>query len=238
MDRSKRRSVPQVMPAPVLWTPYCGAAPAPGEWIARWNLDPVLLAAFVFGIAFYFLRSRQPENRQRYFGIGIAVLAFLFISPFCALTSALFSARTAHHIFLTAIAAPLLVSSMSPIRLPGGLACWAFAHIAIFWLWHLPSAYAWALGSDAAYWFMQISLLLSACGLWVALLKSSAPKAAAALLAMMVQMGLLGALLTFSGSALYAPHLLATQAWGLRSEERRVGKARVRTCRSRWAAYN
>src|SRR3546814_8831596 len=139
-----------------LWTPYCGAAPAPGEWIARWNLDPVLLAAFVFGIAFYFLRSRQPENRQRYFGIGIAVLAFLFISPFCALTSALFSARTAHHIFLTAIAAPLLVSSMSPIRLPGGLACWAFAHIAIFWLWHLPSAYAWALGSDAAYWFMQI----------------------------------------------------------------------------------
>src|SRR3546814_12876363 len=80
----------------------------------------------------------QPENRQRYFGIGIAVLAFLFISPFCALTSALFSALTAHHIFLTAIAAPLLVSSMSPIRLPGGLACLAFAHIAIFWLWHLP----------------------------------------------------------------------------------------------------
>src|SRR3546814_1771315 len=68
LDRSKRRSVPQVMPAPVLWTPYCGAAPAPGEWIARWNLDPVLLAAFVFGIAFYFLRSRQPENRQQYFG--------------------------------------------------------------------------------------------------------------------------------------------------------------------------
>src|SRR3546814_16168347 len=62
---------------------------------------------------------------------------------------------------------------------------------------------------------MQISLLLSACGLWVALLQSSAPKAAAALLAMMVQMGLLGALLTFSGSALYAPHLLTTQAWGM-----------------------
>src|SRR3546814_17286561 len=32
---------------------------------------------------------------------------------------------------------------------------------------------------------------------------------------MMVQMGLLGALLTFSGSALYAPHLLTTQAWGM-----------------------
>src|SRR3546814_7132584 len=31
----------------------------------------------------------------------------------------------------------------------------------------------------------------------------------------MVQMGLLGALLTFSGSALYAPHLLTTQALGM-----------------------
>src|SRR3546814_20441413 len=60
-----------------------------------------------------------------------------------------------------------------------------------------------------------ISLLLSACGLWVALLQSSAPKAAAALLAMLVPMGLLGALLPFSGSALYAPHLLTTQVWGL-----------------------
>lgn len=205
------------MPAPVLWTPYCGAAPVPGEWMARWNLDPVLLAVFVLGAAFYFLQNHATDGRQRYFGIGIAVLAFLFISPFCALTSALFSARTAHHILLTAIAAPLLVSSLSfgRFRMPGGLACWTFAHIVIFWLWHLPSAYAWALGSDAAYWFMQISLLLSACGFWAALLKSSAPKAAAALLAMMVQMGLLGALLTFSGSALYAPHLLTTQAWGM-----------------------
>src|SRR3546814_19071342 len=86
---------------------------------------------------------------------------------------------------------------MSPIRLPGGLACWAIAHIAIFWLWQLASAYAWALGSDAAYWFMQISLLLRACGLWVALLLSSAPKAATPLLALMVQLVLFGTLLTF-----------------------------------------
>jgi putative membrane protein len=28
-------------------------------------------------------------------------------------------------------------------------------------------------------------------------------------------MGLLGALITFAGGALYAPHLLVTQAWGL-----------------------
>src|SRR3546814_11649404 len=105
-----------------------------------WNLDPVLLAAFVFGIAFYFLRSRQPENRQRYFGIVIEVLAFLFISPFCALTSAIFSARTAHHTFLLAIATALLVRIMSPIILPGGLACWGYAEIVFFWPGPPPSS--------------------------------------------------------------------------------------------------
>jgi putative membrane protein len=31
----------------------------------------------------------------------------------------------------------------------------------------------------------------------------------------MVQMGLLGALITFAGEPLYAPHLLTTAAWGL-----------------------
>jgi putative membrane protein len=52
-------------------------------------------------------------------------------------------------------------------------------------------------------------------GLWAAIGRASAPSGVAALLATMVQMGLLGALITFAGSALYAPHLLTTQGWGL-----------------------
>ena len=62
---------------------------------------------------------------------------------------------------------------------------------------------------------MQFSLIVSAAGFWAALKRSSAPAAVAALLATMVQMGLLGALITFSAAPLYAPHLLTTQAWGL-----------------------
>ena len=35
-----------------IWTPYCGAAPDPNAWLARWNLDPWLIAALVFVAAF------------------------------------------------------------------------------------------------------------------------------------------------------------------------------------------
>ena len=42
-----------------------------------------------------------------------------------------------------------------------------------------------------------------------------APGATTALLATMVAMGALGALLTFSGTALYAPHWMTTQIWGM-----------------------
>ncbi len=79
----------------------------------------------------------------------------------------------------------------------------------------MPQAYGWALSSDSAYWLMQTSLLLSAVGLWGAVSKASVTNALAALLGTMVQMGLLGALLTFAGAALYAPHFIAPVAWGL-----------------------
>jgi len=45
--------------------------------------------------------------------------------------------------------------------------------------------------------------------------RASAPAAVAALLIAMVAMGLLGALLTFTGEPVYAPHFLTTAAWGL-----------------------
>ena len=62
---------------------------------------------------------------------------------------------------------------------------------------------------------MQASLLGSALGFWNAVRLAPIPGAIVALLATMVQMGLLGALLTFAGSPLYAPHFATTAAWGL-----------------------
>lgn len=189
------------------WIPYCGSAPLPADWLARWNLDPLLIAILALAALWSWRRGSAHGLA------GVAVLALLFVSPLCALSSALFSVRVAHHAILAGIAAPLLAAALPPIR--GGVAAWAAGHAAAFWLWHSPPAYAAALSGDALFWLMQLSLLATAIGLWSAVRTASMPVAVAGLLATMVQMGLLGALLTFAGTAYYAPHLATTLAWGL-----------------------
>ena len=198
----------------MIWAPYCGSAPVPAELVGRWNLDPVLIAALVVGCGLMWLRG---ANR----GLALAafaVLALSFVSPLCALSSALFSARTIHHVLLVAIAAPLLAWTLSKFR-TGPLAVATLVQAAVFWAWHAPAAYSLALSSDAAYWAMQLSFLGSAVWFWMAVRQASAPSAAANLLVAMVAMGLLGALITFAGDPLYAPHLLTTAAWGLTALE-------------------
>ena len=199
-----------------VWIPYCGAAPSPSELLGRWNFDPVLLIALAgFGIAWWAL-VLKGSGRTTPFIAALGTLAFLFTSPFCALTSALFAARTAHHVILIAVAAPLLAWSMPAnllkMRFPVGV--WTALATAILWAWHAPALYEAALSSDWTYSLMQTSLLASAIAFWVAIRQASMPSAVAALLATMVQMGLLGAILTFIPTALYAPHFLTTAPWG------------------------
>jgi putative membrane protein len=194
--------------------PYCGPAPMPGDWMMRWNLDPWLLAAL--GAA-ALVAMRQHARGP--FWAGFALIALLFVSPLCALSSALLSVRVAHHIVLTAIAAPLLALGLPWLRPRGGATLWAAAHILAFWIWHAPAPYAFALTNDVAFWLMQLSLLATASAFWASLRSSSPPLAIGLLLVMMVQMGLLGALITFAGTPLYLPHLATTMAWGLRPLE-------------------
>jgi putative membrane protein len=197
------------------WTPYCGAGPGPAELWARWNLDPWLLGALtVLGLALLVTTS----GRRRAFAVAaLAVLAVGFVSPLCALSSALFAARTVHHVLLAAIAAPLLAWALPPAtgsrRASILLAPPVFA--IVFWAWHAPAAYGWALSNDLAYWLMQLSVLGSAVALWRGVRTASPPTAVAVLLGTMVQMGLLGALLVFMPRAIYAPHALTTAAWDL-----------------------
>jgi putative membrane protein len=200
------------------WNPYCGVAPTPAEIVARWNFDPWLLAGLLaVGLVYIAMSGAFAARRRRVFGAAFLLALFLFVSPFCALSSALFSARVVHHVLLTVALAPLLVMSLprERLRMPGGLVLWTAAQAVLFWLWHAPPVYAWALSSDAAYWLMQASLLLSAMGFWAVLRRVEAPAAMLGLLATMVQMGLLGALITFAGTPLYAPHFLTTTPWGL-----------------------
>jgi len=202
---------------------YCGPPPLPHDLWARWNFDPALL--MVMGaIAALFLYRHDGTARQRAsFLCGMAVLAVIFVSPLCALTVALFSARIVHHVLLVAVAAPLLAVALigrsgGPARapmLPRLLTPMLLLHTAIFWLWHAPDAYASALTSTPVYVAMQLSLLVSAVAFWGAALQASTARCIAALLAMTVQMGLLGALLVFAEVPLYWPHYDTTQAYGL-----------------------
>lgn len=198
------------------WLPYCGVAPAPHEWLGRWNFDLVLWALMGAMTAWWWRMADGAAGRRR--TVGAALLAaVLFISPFCALSSALFSARVTHHVLLAAVLAPLLVFALPTdrIRLPGGLALWTGVQTVVFWLWHAPDAYSAALSSDAMYWAMQLTILGSAAGFWAALRHARVVPAIAALLASTVLMGLLGALITFAGVPMYAPHYVTTAAWGM-----------------------
>lgn len=197
------------------FVPYCGPAPAPGDLLTAWNLDPVLIAALLAGAGLAATRLDGAERRAAL--AAVAVLALAFISPLCALASALFSARVLHHLLLIAVAAPLLALAW-PVR--GGrnmTALAALVHTVVTWLWHAPGPYTWALSSDAAYWLMESSLLASAVWLWQGLLDRREGPAApvAAAIATMAQMGLLGGLLLFAGTPLFLVHLSTTAPWGI-----------------------
>ncbi len=180
---------------------YCGPAAIPEDLWARWNTDPWLLAALV-ALAVAVGRGRAADARAGWGAIALAAL--VFVSPLCALASALFSARVLHHVLLVAGIAPLLALAF-PLRRLGSppLAVLVGAHAVILWLWHAPGPYAWGLASVPAYWLMQASLAGSAWLLWRAILAPTTQPGAAlvALVATIGQMGLLGALIVFRAAA-------------------------------------
>lgn len=199
------------------WQPYCGPGALPSELWTRWNLDPFLLIGLAILTA-GLLIATQHDRRGRCMGLmAVLALGMGFVSPLCALSSALFTARTLHHVLLVAIAAPLLACALPRLRRWHGAArlIGVFGFAVLFWAWHTPAAYAFALSNDAAYWAMQLSLLGTATVFWMSVRVSSGPAAVVALLVTMVQTGLLGALLVFMPTAIYAPHFLTTTAWGL-----------------------
>lgn len=193
--------------------PYCGAAPLPARLWSSWNFDPALIAALC-ALSLYALRL---GSRQRVIWIvGVGALAVAFVSPLCALTSALFSARSVHHILLAAVAAPLL--AMASLRSSsGGVVAPLVTSSLVLWVWHWPSAYAAALANNTVYWTLQLALLASFFWFWRSALAHLA-KPGSALIAIGAsagQMGLLAAVLTLAPRPLYEAHAIAPLAYGL-----------------------
>lgn len=205
--------------------PYCGAVPIPGHLFLRWNLDPLLLLGLGTAAGVH-LRVLAARHRPVAAG-GWLVAAFAFISPLCALSVALFSARIAQHMLLMLVAAPLIGR-----HLPGGRwrhSIWwsVAAFTAALWVWHMPVPYEATFRSTAIYWAMHLTLFGSAIWLWRDLLNHRADETLTVLAAGLfacVQMGLLGAILCFSSHPWFAWHATTTAPWGLSQlEDQQLG---------------
>jgi putative membrane protein len=191
---------------------YCGTPPLPGELAGRFNFDPVLIAGLVFIIFAHIRHAKQGRSLSL---LGWSVAALAVISPLCALSVSLFSARVAQHMMLVLIAAPLIA-----VGLPGRTRIWP-ATIAFFlalWTWHLPAPYDATLQSTPVYWAMHLSLFGSSIWLWRGLIHHSREEGGRAIVAGLLtsmQMGLLGAVLTLASYPLFRVHLFTTEGWGL-----------------------
>lgn len=89
---------------------------------------------------------------------------------------------------------------------------------AVMWAWHLPALYDATFHSTPLYWTMHTTMLLAAIWLWSAVLQSGNQAmllSMAIVFATMLQMSLLGALLTFAATPLYFVHASTTLPWHL-----------------------
>lgn len=205
--------------------PYCGAPPHPGELLMRFNLDPVLIVALILTCALQLLalrRLKESDPRRAEFAIaGWAVAFVAFVSPICALSVALFSARIGQHMLLTLVAAPLIALGLPRASAWNhGWRLWTSSVVffAALWFWHMPAPYDATFGASWIYWAMHLTLFGSSIFLWRELLHHPARQTAQVLAAgtlTFMQMGLLGAVLTLADRPMFQWHLTTTQAWSL-----------------------
>ena len=202
--------------------PYCGSAPLPGELSTRFNLDPVLIGALILACAWHLwaLNRGGIERRRQAFALGGWLLAAAaLVSPLCALSVALFSARVAQHMILILAAAPLIAMGLPRARtLSWRLWSGVLMFFLALWYWHMPIPYDTTFSSVAAYWAMHLTLFGSGVLLWRELLHHSHQLTGPALAAgtvTFVHMGLLGAVLTLADRPLFLWHLATTDPWGL-----------------------
>lgn len=199
------------------YTPFCGTPPLPGELLTRWTFDPVLIVGLGVALVLAWAATRQAtQGERRQVLAGWALAAVLFVSPLCAASMALFSARVAQHLLLTLVAAPLLAPILRGRTPPPALAALAFA--GLFWVWHLPGPYGATLRSDGIYWAMHLSLLGSAVVLWAAFRSHAARAPFATALAAAgtaAQMTLLSVLLVTSDRLWHPWHELTTVPYGM-----------------------
>ena len=201
--------------------PYCGSAPLPGELLTRFNLDPRVMVVLAALAGWQWWRGRGAEAGNAAARLALAgwvVAAAAFMSPLCALSVALFSARIAQHMVLVLIAAPLIAYGLPVQRLGRGWPVWASALVffASLWFWHMPLPYEATFTSVTWYWWRELlhpARRLVAVSLIAGALTS-------------MQMGMLGAFIALASHPLYRWHLITTAPWGMTPlEDQQLGGA-------------
>jgi putative membrane protein len=206
--------------------PYCGSAPLPGDLLTRFNLDGVLIVSLILLAGWQFWAVGRTgaggmRRRQAFSIAGWLIAGTAFVSPLCALSVALFSARVLQHMLLVLVAAPLIAMGLPrsvPSRHPWRLWTATAAFFLALWYWHMPIPYDLTFASTGLYWAMHITLFGSAVLVWRQLLDHPPQWTGQVLTAgalTFVHMGLLGAVLTLADHPLFTRHLVSSYPWGL-----------------------
>lgn len=175
---------------------------------------------------------------------GIGVLFLALVWPLDALGAWSLAAHMGQHMLLLALAPPLLLlgrplavwAQALPGPWPGRLhragapavrhlhlrlALATAAHCAVMLAWHLPAATAAALAHEGLHWAMHGSFLLAGLWYWSVLLHGVRDRQAGigpglvSIVAVMMAMGLLGALLVFAPRPLYPVYVERAPMLGL-----------------------
>jgi putative membrane protein len=181
--------------------------------------------------------TTSPPGGAAAFVAGWATAAAALVSPLCALSVSLFSARVGQHMILSLVAAPLVMLGRPGVSMgrlwpqaarrladdrllaalrsaPGGATLFGLA----LWVWHAPGPYDATFASPTFYWVMHVSVFAAALLVWNVLLETRIRSPVSALTVGAVstlQMTFLGAIITLTPRLLYAPHILTPYAWGL-----------------------
>ena len=178
------------------------------------------------------------------FAGGVVALFAALVWPLDAFGEWSLAAHMGQHMLLLALAPPLLLlgrpaaalAHAVPMRVASAtqrlfaplqhaatsaLAPATAVHVAVMGLWHLPDATAAALAQEGLHWAMHASFLIAGLWFWAAMLhrmrdrETGIGAALVAVIVVMMQMGFVGALLTFAPRPLYAPYLQRAPALGL-----------------------
>jgi putative membrane protein len=190
-------------------------------------------------------RSRGLHRRHALaFYAGLVMLAFALVSPLDALAGTLFSAHMIQHLVLLIVSSALLVygrpvlpvvlalprsvrrgvNSLRSSRVieaaarvvTNPLVAWALG-AAVLWAWHLPSLYEAALTNELVHALEHAMFLATGVLFWAVVLAPERAHGAriAFVFATALSSAALGAILTFSSTALYEVHGAGAHLWGL-----------------------